>query len=163
MNTTWKNNCTALQWIEAMGGFHCSFSAIFQYNNIVREGLDTMPPAARIGDMMMQDNPHCHTVHPLSPIPHPPIPLAIISGQPNVLIGSQPAARVTDKSVPCSLPGCVPAGPGMIAKGSATVFIGGLPAARLGDTTAHLSCVATIPGPTGKIIPACCPTVMIGG
>jgi len=28
--------------------------------------------------------------------------------------------------------------------------------------TAHSACVAPIPSPTGKILPPCCPTVMIG-
>ena len=96
-------------------------------------------------------------------MPHPPLPLTIIKGQPNVLIGGQPAARVTDTTTPCILPGCVPAGPGMIMKASGTVLIGGLPAARVGDMTMHASCVAPIPMPTGKILPPGCPTVMIGG
>ena len=89
--------------------------------------------------------------------------MTIIAGAPTVLIGGAPAARATDMSTPCLLPGCVPAGPGMIAKGSATVLIGGMPAARVGDMTSHVSCVAPIPGPTGKILPPGCPTVMIGG
>ena len=80
-----------------------------------------------------------------------------------VLIANMPAARLTDTTTPCLLPGCVPAGPGMIAKGSATVLIGGLPAARVGDMTAHLSCVAPIPAPTGTVIGPGAPTVMIGG
>ena len=125
-------------------------------------------PAARMGDMIKQDAPHCHApIHPPAPtptpVPHPGIPLAIIKGAPNVLIGGQPAARVTDTSLPCMLPGCVPGGPGMIAKGSATVLIGGLPAARVNDLTSHPSCVAPIPGPVGKVLPPGCPTVMIGG
>ncbi len=125
-------------------------------------------PAARLGDQVLQDGPHCHApIHPAAPVPtpvpHPAIPLAIIKGQPNVLIGNQPAARVTDTTAPCSLPACVPAGPGMISLGSATVMIGGMPAARAGDMTAHASCVAPIPMPTGKILPPCCPTVLIGG
>ena len=91
------------------------------------------------------------------------MPLTIIKGQPNVVIGGQPAARVTDMTGLCLLPGCVPAGPGMIAKGSATVLIGGLPAARVGDMTMHASCVAPIPSLTGKILPPGCPTVIIGG
>ena len=61
------------------------------------------------------------------------------------------------------LPGCVPAGPGMIAMGSATVLIGNMPAARVGDQTVHTSCVAPIPSPTGMILPPGEPTVMIGG
>ncbi|MES9899892.1 MAG: PAAR domain-containing protein [Sedimenticola sp.] len=125
-------------------------------------------PAARISDLVLQDAPHCHaTIHPPAPVPapvpHPALPLAIISGQANVLIGNLPAARLTDKTIPCVLPACVPAGPGMIALGSATVIIGSMPAARMGDMTAHPSCVAPIPSPTGKILPPCCPTVLIGG
>jgi len=125
-------------------------------------------PAARMTDKILQTAPHCHApIHPPAPVPtpvpHPPMPLNIIKGQPNVLIGGQPAARVTDMSQPCVLPGCVPGGPGIIVQGSATVFIGGLPAARVGDTTSHASCVAPIPAPTGKIIPPGCPTVLIGG
>ena len=124
--------------------------------------------AARMGDQMLQDAPHCHApIHPAAPVPtptpHPAMPLAIIKGQPNVLIGNMPAARVTDLSQPCVLAGCVPGGPGMIAKGSATVLIGGLPAARVGDMTAHTACVAPIPSPVGKILPPGCPTVIIGG
>ncbi|MCP4345749.1 MAG: hypothetical protein GY795_09510 [Desulfobacterales bacterium] len=122
-----------------------------------------MPPAARMGDLVLQDAPHCHNVHPLNPVPHPALPLAIIKGVPNVLIGNQPAATLTSTTMPCMLPGCTPAGPGMVIKGSATVLIGGLPAARVGDMTGHLSCIAPIPSPVGKILPPGCPTVMIGG
>jgi uncharacterized Zn-binding protein involved in type VI secretion len=61
-----------------------------------------------------------------------------------VLIGEQPAARVTDLTI-CVGP------PGIIAMGSVTVLIGGLPAARLGDPTAH-----------GGTIVLGCFTVLIG-
>lgn len=127
-----------------------------------------MKPAARISDLILQDNPHCHApIHPAAlvptPAPHPAMPLAIMKGQPNVLIGNLPAARVSDLSQPCILASCVPGGPGMIAMGSSSVLIGGLPAARMGDMTSHPTCVAPIPAPTGKIIPPCCPTVLIGG
>jgi len=127
-----------------------------------------MPNAARMTDKILQDGPHCHApIHPAAlvptPAPHPAMPLTIILGQPNVLIGGMPAARLTDMSQPCMLAGCVPGGPGMIAKGSATVLVGGLPAARVADMTLHPSCVAPIPSPTGKILPPGCPTVMIGG
>jgi uncharacterized Zn-binding protein involved in type VI secretion len=91
------------------------------------------------------------------------MPLAIIKGEPTVLIGGSPAARVADTTAPCMLAGCVPAGPGMLAMGSTTVLIGGMPAGRVGDMTNHASCVAPIPAPTGKVIPPGCPTVMIGG
>ncbi|MDP4025131.1 PAAR domain-containing protein [Methylobacterium sp. NEAU 140] len=127
-----------------------------------------MKPAARVTDLILQDNPHCHApIHPAAPVPtpsaHPAMPLAIVKGQPNVLIGGLPAARVTDLSQPCVLAACVPGGPGMIAMGSATVLVGALPAARMGDMTSHPACVAPIPAPTGKILPPCCTTVMIGG
>jgi uncharacterized Zn-binding protein involved in type VI secretion len=125
-------------------------------------------PAARLGDMVMQQAPHCHApMHPPAPVPtpapHPALPLTIIKGQPTVLIGNQPAARATDTTGPCLLPGCVPGGPGMIALGSMTVLIGNMPAARMNDMTAHTSCVAPIPSPVGKVMPPGCPTVLIGG
>jgi len=66
-------------------------------------------------------------------------------GDPTVLIGGLPAARVGDMAV-CTGP------PDSIATGSATVLIGGMAAARMGDTTAH-----------GGIIVAGTPTVLIGG
>ena len=128
-----------------------------------------MPAAARQTDMMKQDAPHCHApIHPPAPVPtptpHPGLPLAIVSSTvPTVKIGKMAAATVTSQSVPCRLPGCVPGGPGRGVKGAATVMIMKLPAARMNDMTAHTSCVAPIPGPVGKILPPCCPTVMIGG
>jgi uncharacterized Zn-binding protein involved in type VI secretion len=127
------------------------------------------PPAARVGDNVLQTAPHCHApIHPAAlvptPVPHPALPLAIIPpGVPTVLIGGEPAATMLDMTKPCMLPGCVPGGPGIIMQGSATVMIGGLPAARVGDMTVHASCVAPIPSPTGKIMPPGCPTVIIGG
>jgi uncharacterized Zn-binding protein involved in type VI secretion len=120
-------------------------------------------------DMIKQDAPHCHApIHPPAPVPtpvpHPGLPLALVgSCVPNVMIGGLPAATLTSMSVPCALPGCVPAGPGMVALGSMTVLIGSKPAARLNDMTAHPSCVAPIPGPVGKVMPPCCPTVLVGG
>lgn len=124
--------------------------------------------AARMTDLIKQDAPHCHApIHPAAlvptPTPHPALPLPILKGCPTVLIGNLAAARATDQSAPCVLPGCVPGGPGMIAKGSATVMIGGLPAARVNDMTAHPACVAPIPSPVGKVMPPGCPTVLIGG
>jgi len=127
------------------------------------------PPAARVGDNVIQETPHCHApIHPAAlvptPVPHPGLPLAIIPpGGVTVMIGGQPAARMGDMTMPCMLPGCVPAGPGVIMKASATVLICGQPAARVGDTTMHSSCVAPIPAPTGVVMPPGCPTVMIGG
>jgi uncharacterized Zn-binding protein involved in type VI secretion len=125
-------------------------------------------PAARVGDMIMQQIPHCHApIHPPAPVPtpvpHPGLPLAILPpGCPTVLIGGAPAARMTDLSAPCMLPGCVPAGPGMIAMGSTTVLIGSMGAARINDPTLHASCVAPIPSPKGMVMPPGCPTVLIG-
>lgn len=125
-------------------------------------------PAARMTDQVLQSVPHCHApIHPPAPVPtplpHPGLPLPIVKGQPTVLIGGLPAARVSDMTSPCMLPGCVPAGPGVISMGSPTVLIGGLPAGRVGDMTTHASCVAPIPSPVGQILPPGCPTVLIGG
>jgi uncharacterized Zn-binding protein involved in type VI secretion len=64
--------------------------------------------------------------------------------EPTVLIGSLPAARVSDMAV-CVGP------PDVIAMGSPTVLIGNLMAARIGDPTVH-----------GGVIVAGCPTVIIG-
>jgi uncharacterized Zn-binding protein involved in type VI secretion len=99
-----------------------------------------------------------------TPTPHPAIPYPLVSaGVATVLIGNLPAAVVGTTSTPCTLPSCVPAGPGMVLKGSTTVLIGNIPAARMNDPTIHSSCVAPIPSPTGKVLPPCCPTVLIGG
>ena len=99
-----------------------------------------MPPAARLTDMHT-----CPMQTPgVPPIPHVGGPI-LGPGQPNVLIGGLPAAKVGDSLV-CVGP------PDSIVKGSATVLIGGMPAARMGDSTAH-----------GGSIVLGCPTVMIGG
>jgi len=125
--------------------------------------------AARVGDKVKQDAPHCHApIHPAAPTPtpvaHPPLPADILPpGSLNTKIDKKAAARMSDKSKPCMLPSCVPAGPGMISKGSTNVKINMLAAARDGDMTAHTSCVAPIPSPTGKIIPMCSQTVKMGG
>ncbi len=99
-----------------------------------------MSMAARVGDMHT-----CPMVTPgTPPVPHvggtimPP-------GEPTVLIGGVPAARIGDMAT-CVGP------PDSIVKGSGTVLIGGMPAARMGDSTAH-----------GGSIAIGCPTVMIGG
>ena len=126
-------------------------------------------PAARVGDLVLQQAPHCHApIHPAAlvptPAPHPALPLQIMPpGSPNVKIGGMSAARVTDQTKICTLPGCVPGGPGIINKGSGTVMINNLPAARVNDMTSHPSCVAPIPSPTGMIQAPCCTTVIIGG
>jgi len=127
-----------------------------------------MPPAARMSDMVLQDIPHCHApIHPPAPVPtplpHPALPLTILTAcAMNVLIAGQPAATMGSGTKPCTLPGCVPAGPGLVVMGYPKVLIGGKPAARVGDPTAHASCVAPIPSPIGKIMPPGAPTVMIG-
>ncbi len=93
-------------------------------------------PAARIGY-----NHLCPMVTGV--VPHVGGPIA--KGQPNVLIGNMPAARVTDM-VTCVGP------PDTIVKGSAAVLIGSMPAARMLDSTVH-----------GGVIMMGFPTVLIGG
>ncbi len=94
-------------------------------------------PAARAGDMHtcpMSDGPKPHVGGPILP-----------PGEPTVLVGGMPAARMGDMAA------CV--GPSdSIVMGSATVLIGNKPAARQGDMTAH-----------GGVITVGCPTVLIGG
>lgn len=120
-------------------------------------------------DKIKQDAPHCHApIHPPAPVPtpvpHPGLPLTIMSGTiAKVLINNKAAAVVGSGTTPCSLPSCVPGGPGLVAKGSATVMISNMPAARANDMSAHASCVAPIPSPVGKILPPCSPNVIIGG
>jgi uncharacterized Zn-binding protein involved in type VI secretion len=96
-----------------------------------------MGAAARITDMHT-----CPMVTVL--VPHVGGPI-LPPGEPTVLIGGLPAARVGDM-LTCVGP------PDTIAAGSSTVLIGGMPAARMGDQTAH-----------GGTIVAGCPTVIIGG
>lgn len=97
-----------------------------------------MKPAARISDMHT-----CPMVTPgTPPIPHVGGP--IIKGEPTVLIGMMPAARMGDL---CTCVGP----PDSIAMGSPTVLIGMMMAARMGDPTVH-----------GGIITLGCPTVLIG-
>ncbi|HBB02121.1 MAG: type VI secretion protein [Bacteroidetes bacterium GWD2_45_23] len=94
-------------------------------------------PAARITDM--------HTCPMVTgTVPHVGGPV-LPPGDPTVLIGGLPAARVGDMAI-CIGP------PDTIAAGSATVLIGGKPAARMGDMTAH-----------GGTIVAGAPTILIGG
>ncbi len=84
-----------------------------------------MPAAARLTDFHQ-----CPMQTPaIPPIPHVGGPV-IGPGEPTVLIGMLPAARVGDMLV-CVGP------PDSIVKGSSTVMIGGMPAARMGDSTAH--------------------------
>ena len=81
-----------------------------------------MPPAARVNDMHV-----CPMITVL--VPHVGGPI-LPPGNPMVLIGGMPAARVGDMAV-CA------GGPDVIALGSFKVLIGGMPAARMGDLTAH--------------------------
>lgn len=95
-----------------------------------------MPPAARVSD-----NHVCPLVSGGAPHVGGPV---LPAGEPTVLIGFMPAARVGDTAV-CVGP------PDNIVEGAATVLIGNMPAARLGDKTAH-----------GGVIVVGCPTVGIG-
>ena len=79
-------------------------------------------PAARINDMHV-----CPMV--TGTVPHVGGPI-LPPGEPTVLIGAVPAARVGDMAL-CTGP------PDAIIMGSTTVLIGGMPAARMGDSTAH--------------------------
>lgn len=94
-------------------------------------------PAARLSDMHT-----CPMVTGL--VPHVGGPI-LSQGEPSVLIGNLPAARVGDMAT-CVGP------PDSIAKGSTSVMICNMPAARWGDKTAH-----------GGTIITGCPTVLIGG
>jgi uncharacterized Zn-binding protein involved in type VI secretion len=96
-----------------------------------------MPNAARLSDFHACPMTTGTVPHVGGPIAGP--------GEPTVLIGKLPAARVGDMLV-CVGP------PDSIVKGSTTVMIGGMPAARMGDSTAH-----------GGSIRLGCSTVNIGG
>ena len=63
-----------------------------------------MPAAARVTDNS-QGIPHCHSVHPWSPVPHPVIG-PIMVGSTNVMIEKQPAARLNDTGVHSSAVCC---------------------------------------------------------
>lgn len=90
-----------------------------------------MPPAARLTDM------HTCPAHGVGPV---------LLGEASVLIGFQPAARVSDKLVCPTVPV-----PDTVLQGEPSVLIGNKPAARLGDPTEH-----------GGLIAQGCPTVLIG-
>lgn len=92
-------------------------------------------PAARITDMH---------VCPASTGPVPHVGGPIITGEPTVLIGNLPAARISDKAI-CNGPLDV------VVQGSPTVIIGNMPASRIGDRCAH-----------GGVIVSGMPTVLIG-
>lgn len=79
-------------------------------------------PAARVTDMHV-----CPMV--TGNVPHVGGPI-LPAGEPTVLIGGMPAARMGDMAV-CTGP------TDSIVSGSATVLIGGKPAARMTDSTAH--------------------------
>ena len=79
-------------------------------------------PASRLTDMHV-----CPMVTGV--VPHVGGPI-LAPGAPTVLIGSLPAARVSDQCV-CVGP------PDVIALGSFTVLTSGMPQARIGDMTAH--------------------------
>lgn len=79
----------------------------------------------------------------------------IVKGEPTVLIGNQPAARVSDMHTCPMVTGVVPhVGGPILPPGSTTVLINMLPAARMGD-------MATCTGPPDTIIKGE-PTVLIG-
>jgi uncharacterized Zn-binding protein involved in type VI secretion len=92
-------------------------------------------PAARLGDP---------TVHGG----------VIILGFPQVLIGNQPAARITDMHTCPQMTGVVPHVGGPIVMGSFTVITGNMPQSRVGDA---LVCV----GPPDAVAMGC-QTVMVG-
>lgn len=96
-----------------------------------------MPPAARLSDM---------TVHGGM----------ITAGEPTVLIGFMPAARVGDlHTCPMIDPGPKPhVGGPVLPAGCPTVFIGNMPAARIGDSATCVGPPDTISTGEG--------TVMIG-
>jgi uncharacterized Zn-binding protein involved in type VI secretion len=85
-----------------------------------------MPPAARITDK------HVCAKHP---------PNVVVVGEPTVIVGYQPQARVSDAEA-CGA---------TISAGEPSVIIEGKDAARKGDPTSH-----------GGSIASGCPTVIIG-
>lgn len=85
-----------------------------------------MPPAARITDK------HVCAKHP---------PNVVVVGEPTVIVGYQPQARVSDAEACGST----------ISAGEPSVIIEGKEAARKGDPTSH-----------GGTIASGCPTVIIG-
>ena len=95
-----------------------------------------MPQAARVGDNAM-GTPHCHSVHPWSPVPHPCVG-PIQSGAATVFIENMQAARVGDAGVHAA---CCGANTYVIAMGSGTCVIEGSAAARVGDMTTHCGAI----------------------
>lgn len=88
-----------------------------------------MPPAARITDM------HMCPIHAGGPV---------VTGEVTVIIGNEPASRVTDRLVCAQITD-------IISAGEPSVIIGHKDAARMGDPTIH-----------GGRIAKGCPTVLIG-
>lgn len=110
-------------------------------------------PAARVTDNS-QGIPHCHSVHPWSPVPHPVIG-PIMAGSPDVIIEGKQAARINDTGVHSSAVCCGP-NTYQIVQGSGTVYTNNLNQARLGDQTLHCSMAS------GAIIQGA-GTVLVGG
>ena len=112
-----------------------------------------MPQAARITDLAV-GIPHCHSVHPWSPVPHPVIG-PIVTGSPNTIIEGCMAARITDVGVHAAAVCC---GPNVyvIIQGSGTVYTNDLNQSRLTDATLHC---AMAPG----TIVTGAGTVIVGG
>ena len=110
-----------------------------------------MPPCARVTDIG-KGTPHCHSVHPWSPVPHPNLG-PVVSGETTVIVGSQPCARITD---PGTHAACCGPNTFKITAGSGSVIVGSLPCARKGDSTLHCSMAS------GSLITGF-PTVIVGG
>jgi len=112
-----------------------------------------MPPAARVTDKA-QGIPHCHSVHPWSPVPHPVIG-PIVMGSTDTIIESQMAARIYDPGVHADAVCCGP-NTYKIVQGSSSVYTNDLNQARLTDQTLHCSMAS------GAIITGA-GTVVVGG
>ena len=108
-----------------------------------------MPSAARINDISL-GTPHCHSVHPWSPVPHPNQG-PITTGSSSVTINDLDAARVKD---PGTHKACCGPMTFKIVKGSGTVIVDGQAQARLGDQTLHCNMVpgAIITGSSNVIV-----------
>lgn len=86
-----------------------------------------MPPAARLGDQTSHGG-------------------VIVAGEPTVMIGNKPAARVADMHTCPMVTGVVPhVGGPILPPCCPTVMIGFMPAARVGD-------MATCVGPPDSIV-----------
>ena len=86
--------------------------------------------------------------------------LILPPGEPKVLIGGLPAARVGDKVYGP----VINASPGTISTGSFTVLIGGKPAARITSTVAGGTTTTPAgPIPVASVVMKGQPNVLIGG